>query len=251
MRLISAIMRLAVVCRAAYYKPSGRCKAVSLAISLASTLGMSAIPQAAVNERAPVSSSSSHHALEKHAGQFAADGASTLSGTLLDSLGNKLPGAQVDPPGGRGCGGTEIASTQTGAGGSFSVSVSPGTYNVLVSFYANATDPQFALCTANVDLTASVNGTLTVPITQLTVTAQDAAGHPVQGATIEPGGDGTATFDLFRATPSPTGTRKAAARRRTPRALPSSRSCPWPRASPCPSSHPLAPASHPPPSTPG
>jgi len=94
-----------------------------------------------------------------------------------------------------------IASTQTGADGSFSLSVSPGTYNVVVDFPGDATDPEFALCTVNVDLTASVNDTLTVPITQLTVTAQDSSGHLIQGATIEPGGGGAAEFDLFPGDP--------------------------------------------------
>ena len=205
MGLISAIKRLAIVCPAAYSKRSGRCQAVLLAISLAGTLGMTATPRAVADQRPTISqfSSSSHHALEKRAGQSAADGASTLSGTLVDSLGNKLPGAhvEVDPAGGSGCGSPVIASTQTGADGSFSLSVSPGTYNILISFNASGTDPQFALCTGNVDLTASVNDTLTVPITQLTVIAQDAAGHPVQGATIEPGGTGTAAFDLFPGKP--------------------------------------------------
>ena len=206
MGLIGATKRLAVVCRASYFRPGGRCQAVLLTISLASTFLMTAIPQAVADERPPISqlsSSSHHHALEKHAGQSDTDQASTLSGTLVDSLGNKLPGANVEvvPAGSSGCGSPVIASTQTGADGSFSLSVSPGTYNILISFYADATDPQFALCTANVDLAASVNDTLTVPITQLTVIAQDAAGHPVQGAIIEPGGTGTATFDLFPGDP--------------------------------------------------
>jgi len=48
-----------------------------------------------------------------------------------------------------------------GFGGSFSVSVSPGTYNVDVSFSGDAADPEFVLCTVNVDLTASADDTLT------------------------------------------------------------------------------------------
>ena len=119
MGLIGATKRLAVVCRASYFRPGGRCQAVLLTISLASTFLMTAIPQAVADERPPISqlsSSSHHHALEKHAGQSDTDQASTLSGTLVDSLGNKLPGANVEvvPAGSSGCGSPVIASTNRG-----------------------------------------------------------------------------------------------------------------------------------------
>ena len=77
-----------------------------------------------------------------------------------------------------------MASAATAADGSFSVSVSPGTYNVAVDYPGDSTDPGFTICTDNVDLTMSVDDTLTVPVTQLAVTAENSDGDLLQGATI-------------------------------------------------------------------
>ena len=77
-----------------------------------------------------------------------------------------------------------VASGTTAADGSFSVSVSPGTYDVSVDYNGDSTDPCFGICTENVDLTTSVDDTLTVPVTQLTVTAENSDGDLLQGATI-------------------------------------------------------------------
>jgi beta-glucosidase len=128
-----------------------------------------------------------------------------LSGVLGDSLGNAVAGATVGvyPPG-TGCARGTVASAKTAADGSFSVSVSPGTYDVWVTYQGDSTDPAFDLCTENVDLTKSVDDTLTVPITQLTVTAENSDGDLLQGVTI-PGtaatGGSLATFDLFPGQP--------------------------------------------------
>ena len=83
--------------------------------------------------------------------------------------------------------------------GSFSLVVSPGTYDVQVEYGGGANDPVFRICTQDVDLSTSIDDTLTVPVTQLTVNVQDSSGDPVQGATVgNPNVDGaTATFDLI------------------------------------------------------
>jgi hypothetical protein len=173
--------------------------------SMAAVLIVIMIPRANAQVRTSElsSSSGSHHFPGHHAGRSLDEGASTLAGVLADSLGNDVAGAQVViyPGGGPGCGGIQVASTTTGSGGSFSVSVSPGTYNVDVSFSGDAADPEFVLCTVNVDLTASADDTLTVPVTHLTVTAEDSAGDLIQGAAIETGGGGAAVFDLFPGDP--------------------------------------------------
>jgi hypothetical protein len=129
-------------------------------------------------------------------------GASTLGGVLSDSLGNAVPGATVDvDPAGTNClGTTPVASTTTGPGGSFSVLVSPATYDVWVNYPGDSTDPAFAVCTDSVDLSASVTDALTFPVTRLTVTARDASGDPVQGATVLGSGQTESTFS--RASPS-------------------------------------------------
>ncbi len=108
-----------------------------------------------------------------------------LSGVLKDSLGNEVAGATVGvyPPG-TGCARGAVTSETTAADGSFSVSVSPGTYDVSVDYPGDSTDPAFGICTDNVDLTKSVDDTLSVPITQLTVTAENSNGDLLQGATI-------------------------------------------------------------------
>ena len=55
-----------------------------------------------------------------------------LSGVLADSLGNEVPGARWRLSAGALIARNEVASTTTASDGSFSVSVSPGTYDVLI-----------------------------------------------------------------------------------------------------------------------
>ena len=64
-------------------------------------------------------------------------------------------------------------------------------------------DPQLDICTVNVNLSTSVNDTLTVPVTQLTVTAKDSGGDLLQGATIPAASElgEPAQFDLFPGLP--------------------------------------------------
>jgi len=150
--------------------------------------------------------SQSHHPLAKNlAPRSQAHGVSTLSGTLGDSLGNVVSGAAIDvDPAGTDClGTTPVASTTTGSGGSFSVSVSPASYDVWVNYPGDSTDPAFAVCTDDVDLSASVADALTFPVTRLTVTAQDSGGDPVMGATVLGSGqtETLAGFDLFPGQP--------------------------------------------------
>lgn len=115
-------------------------------------------PGASQRHRAPV---------EKRERSIAND-VSTLGGVLEDSLGNAVSGATISVyPLGDGCGEDVTASTTTGSGGSFSVSVSPGSYDVGVSYGGGSADPDLSVCTDNVDLSTSVNDTLTLPVTQL------------------------------------------------------------------------------------
>jgi hypothetical protein len=112
--------------------------------------------------------------------------ASTLSGVLKDSLGNVVAGAEVTVgPAGNLCEAGPVARTDTASDGSFSLAVTPGTYDVAVEYRGGANDPFFRICTQNVDLSASIDDTLTVPVTQLTVNVQDSRGNPVRGATVE------------------------------------------------------------------
>jgi hypothetical protein len=130
--------------------------------------------------------------------------ASTLSGVLKDSLGNAVTGAQITVgPADNLCHGTPVAQADTASDGSFNLVVSPGTYDVQVEYGGGANDPSFRICTQNVDLSASIDDTLTVPVTQLTVNVQDSNGNPVQGATVgNPDIDGvTAPFDLIPGDP--------------------------------------------------
>lgn len=159
------------------------------------------VPQSLTSAPSP-----SHHPLPRNlAARSKAHGVSTLSGTLSDSLGNVVAGATIDvDPAGTDClGTTPVASTTTGSGGSFSVSVSPASYDVWVNYPGDSTDPAFAVCTDDVDLSASVADALTFPVTRLTVTAQDPGGDPVAGATVLGSGqtETLAGFDLFPGQP--------------------------------------------------
>ena len=174
--------------------------------SLACVLGIAATPLAQAQEKPPLTPLPGSHSAPTHrAGQPSGDGASTLSGVLEDSLGNVIAGAQVDifPPG-TNCSEGVTASTTTASDGSFSVSVSPGSYDVDVGYQGDTTDPGFSICTENVDLTSSADDTLTVPVTQLTVTAEDSSGDLLQGATFPADNSvagNPATFDLFPGNP--------------------------------------------------
>jgi hypothetical protein len=58
---------------------------------------------------------------------------------------------------------------------------SAGTYDVYVSFNGDSSDPDMAICTEDVDLTSSVDDTFTVPVTVLTVDAEDSNGNQEHG----------------------------------------------------------------------
>ena len=160
---------------------------------------------AQVSQSLGTAPSVSHSSARSPVVRSEADGVSALSGALSDSLSNAVPGAtiDVDPAGTHCLGTTPVASTTTGSGGSFSVSVSPATYDVWVNYPGDSTDPAFAVCTDSVDLSASVTDALTFPVTRLTVTAQDSSGDPVQGATVLGSGQTQtlAGFDLFPGQP--------------------------------------------------
>ena len=130
--------------------------------------------------------------------------ASTLSGVLRNSLGRALAGASVSvyPPG-TGCRYVgAVTTTTTAADGSFSTSVSPGSYDVNILYESGPDAPFFEICTQNVNLATSRNETLTIPVTQLTVTAQAPDGDRLQGATIPGAGQASlAEFDLFPGQP--------------------------------------------------
>jgi Carboxypeptidase regulatory-like domain len=192
--------------------------AVSLTLSVGAATMLAPVParavdsyntdfQAVVQAQGSLSSfpSQYHRALPTGSERSTVDGASTLGGVLKDSLGSAVSGAtiSVDPPG-AGCGQDATASTTTGSDGSFSVSVSPGSYNVEVSYGGSSAVPDLDICTGNVDLSTSVNDTLTLPVTQLTVTAKDSSGALLQGATIPRPGEyaSLAQFDLFPGQPT-------------------------------------------------
>ena len=146
----------------------------------------SAFPGGTQTQRSPAPAASQRHrAPAENPKRSSKDGISTLSGVLGDSLGNALSGATVGLyPLGDSCSEDLTASTTTESDGSFSVSVSPGSYDVGVSYGGSSADPNLDVCTDNVDLSTSVNDTLTLPVTQLTVTVKDSSGNLVQGATI-------------------------------------------------------------------
>ena len=201
--------RLAGMRPAGYTGRSMRHRGLLLVITLTGALVMIAAPQAGAQVK-PLTVSSSSYSHRSPAvnppARSATNVASTLSGVLNDSLGNAVAGATVGvfPPGTR-CAQGAVASTTTAAGGSFSVSVSPGTYDVSVYHDGDSADPTFGICTEKVDLTTSVDDTLTVPVTQLTVTAENSDGDLLQGVKI-PGtaatGGSLAAFDLFPGQPT-------------------------------------------------
>ena len=201
--------RLAGMRPAGYTGRSMRHRGLLLVITLTGALVMIATPQAGAQVK-PLTVSSSSYSHRSPAvnppARSATNVASTLSGVLNDSLGNAVASATVGvfPPGTR-CAQGAVASTTTAAGGSFSVSVSPGTYDVSVYHDGDSADPTFGICTEKVDLTTSVDDTLTVPVTQLTVTAENSDGDLLQGVKI-PGtaatGGSLAAFDLFPGQPT-------------------------------------------------
>jgi hypothetical protein len=206
-------------------------------VLLAGTLTFTTSPRADAQVSQSLISAPSpsyHYSAKNLPTRSSTDDISTLSGVLSDSLGNAVSGATIDvDPAGTSCtGAVPAASTTTGPGGSFSVPVSPGSYDVRVSYPGDSTDPDFLVCTAGVDLSASVADALTLPVTQLTVTAEDSSGDPVQGATVKGNSDiqlqQLAEFDLVPGQPasagyptsSPTGTSRPM--RRAPQSF---RSC--------------------------
>ena len=109
---------------------------------------------------------------------------------LSDSLGNAVAGATVSiyPATTQLYWGQSwccVSSGTTASGGSFSVPVSPGSYDVKIFTRAG---PRSILRDLQVRARmlppSSVNETLTIPVTQLTVTAQASDGDLLQGATI-------------------------------------------------------------------
>ena len=198
--------RLAGMHRAAHTGRSARQRDLLLVITLTGALVTNPTSQARAQVQSPDSLIAVPFAsfpAENPAVRSAVSVASTLSGVLSDSLGNAVAGATVSiyPPGTNCTGGNPgaVASGTTASGGSFSVPVSPGSYDVWVSYQGGSTDPAFGICTENVDLTSSVNDTLTIPVSQLTVTAKNSNGDLVQGATIPPhnGLGSLAGFDLL------------------------------------------------------
>jgi hypothetical protein len=140
-----------------------------------------------------------HHAPGRDHASVA--GPSTLSGVLRDSLGNALAGAlfQVWGADSNCDAGGPVASATTASDGSFSLTVSPGSYDISTLYSGSATDPAFRVCTQDVDLSSSADETLTVPVTQLTVTVEDSSGDLLQGATVleSPEKSVEAGFDLI------------------------------------------------------
>jgi hypothetical protein len=135
----------------------------------------------------------------------------TLSGVMEDSLGNVLPDVAIYVYNTSGCAGGSpniVGQGTTGSDGLFNVAVPSGTYSVAVVENGVAdpsTDPpSFRFCTDGVDLTSSVDDTLVIPVTYLTVTVEDSNGNLVPGATVESSytGEDTATFDLFPGLPA-------------------------------------------------
>jgi hypothetical protein len=174
-----------------------------LGIALAVVLGVTVAPQAGamIKLATPPPVARFHHAPGGNGDHASAAGASTFSGVLQDSLGNALAGARFNVWGAdSNCdAGGPVASATTASDGSFSVAVSPGSYDIFTSYGGSTTDPAFGVCTQDVDLSSSVDATLTVPVTQLTVTVQDSSGNLLQGATVQesPEKPVEAGFDLI------------------------------------------------------
>lgn len=123
-----------------------------------------------------------------------------FSGVVGDQHGSVGAGIAVQLMAPAGCGGTSGVRSVTGADGSFSLSVTPGTYDLLLSMPSrqNPQYPWFSVCTTGITVNGDLVQNLVVPVNYLTVHAQDSAGNPVAGATVDrPGFTYAASFELF------------------------------------------------------
>ncbi|GAA0433487.1 hypothetical protein GCM10010160_70720 [Acrocarpospora corrugata] len=100
-----------------------------------------------------------------------------LSGVVNSSSGDPVPGIQVNLDGAIG---------ETGADGSFTVSVPPGVHQITVNSIPGASEdiPSFQWVGPDIDLSSDVTRDLTLPLAVVNVTLVDESGDPVPDVSI-------------------------------------------------------------------
>ncbi|WP_170316778.1 carboxypeptidase-like regulatory domain-containing protein, partial [Acrocarpospora corrugata] len=103
---------------------------------------------------------------------FAESSLSTFSGVVRSSSGDPVPSVQVNLDGAIG---------ETGADGSFTVSVLPGVHQLTVNSIPGTREdiPSFQWVGPDIDLSSDVTRDLTLPLAVVNVTLVDESGDPV------------------------------------------------------------------------
>ncbi len=111
----------------------------------------------------------------------------TFSGVLFGEGGVRLPGVAIVLE----ASGSAASVARTASDGSFSVTVAPGTYSMVLEdgslSVGNAAPGNFVFSTQPVTISGNLHEDLTLPVHMLTVRALEANGNPVPGVTLEGG----------------------------------------------------------------